>query len=159
MRNFRPQEAKAFLINGFKQINVSCSDETIEYAIQKLDGVVGWLTLFGARSRDTNKGTKQTVDDVLDEGGKLARTEALNIVKFSSRYGVILNFLAKTGKAGWAKTKTALEIHEKRSLPSSTFTELLSRLVKTSLLEKEDSEYCIADPLLAHGILKEPFKE
>ncbi len=159
MHNFRPEEAKAFLKNGFKQINTSCSDETIDYAVQRLDGVIGWLTLFGARSRDINKCAKQTVDDVLDEGGKLARAEALKIVKFSSRYGVILNFLAKTGKTSWNKIKTALEIHEKRSLPSSSFTELLSRLVKASLVEREDGEYCIADPLLAHGILNDPFKK
>jgi hypothetical protein len=159
MRNFSPEEAKTFLEEGFKQIKISCSDDTLEYAVQKLDGVVGWLTLFGARSRDRGKCVKQTVDDVLDEGGRLAKAEALKIVKFSSRYGVILNFLAKTGKAGWADIKTTLEIHEKRSLPSSSFTELLNKLVKTSLVEKADSEYHIADSIMAHGIAKEPFKQ
>jgi hypothetical protein len=159
MRNFDSEEAKTFLEEGFKQINVSCSEETLEYTVQKLDGVVGWLTLFGARSRDKGKCIKQTVDDVLDEGGKLAKAEALKIVKFSSRYGVILNFLAKTTKAGWAETKTALEMREKRSLPSSSFTELLNRLIKVSLVEKVDSEYRIADPILVRGILRGPFKE
>lgn len=159
MRNFNPEEAKAFLETGFRQINLSCSDETIGYAIQKLDGAVGWLTLFGARCRDLDECAKQAVDDVLEEGGKLARGEALKIVKFSPRYGVMLNFIAKTGKTSWANIKTALEVHEKRSLPSSSFTQLLNRLVKTSLVEKRDAEYCIADPLLAHGILGEPFKE
>jgi len=158
MRNFTAEEARAFLKTGFKQVNIPCSEEIIEYAIQKIDGAAGWLTLFGAKSRDINKCTKQTVDDVLDEGGKLARTEALKIVKFSPRYGVILNYLANTEKANWTKIKTALEVHEKRSLPSSTFTELLNKLIKTSLIEKEDNEYHIADPLLTHGILNEPFK-
>lgn len=159
MRNFTPDEAKAFLKTGFKQVNIPCSDDIIEYTIQKLNGVAGWLTLFGAKCRDINKCTKQTVDEVLDEGGKLARTEALKIVKFSPRYGVVLNFLGNTGKASWTKIKTALEVHEKRSLPSSSFTEVLNRLVKTSLIEKENNEYRIADPLLAHGILKEPFTD
>jgi hypothetical protein len=159
MRNFSPEEAKSFLKEGFKQIKISCLEETVEYAVQKLDGVAGWLTLFGARSRDKGKCIKQTVDDVLDEGGKLAKAEALKIVKFSSRYGVMLNFLAKTGKAAWADIKTTLEIREKTSLPSSSFTELLNKLVKTGLVEKADNEYRIADSILAHGILKEPFKQ
>jgi hypothetical protein len=159
MRNFSPEEAKAFLAEGFKQIKTPCSDDTLEYAVQKLDGVAGWLTLFGARSRDKGNCTTQTVDDVLDEGGKLAKAEALKIVKFSPRYGVMLNFLAKKEKAGWTEIKTALEIREKRSLPSSSFTELLNKLIKTSLIEKTDDEYCIADAILAHGILREPFKE
>lgn len=159
MRNLTKKEAKAFLYAGFKQIDVQCSSETIEYAIKKLNGVVGWLTLFGAKCRDKGKCTKEIVDEVLDEGGKLARAEALKIVKYSTRYGVILNFLSKVEKANWTEMKTALEIHEKRSLPSSTFTDLLNRLVKTSLIEKENSKYRIADPLLAHGIKKEPFQE
>jgi len=159
MRNFKKEETKAFLQAGFKQINIACRDEILQYAIQKLNGVVGWLTLFGAKCRDKGKCSKEIVDEVLDEGGKLARAEALKIVKFSPRYGIILNFLSKVEKANWSKIKTALEIHEKRSLPNSTFTELLNKLVKTSLIEKENNEYRIADSLLAHGIKKEPFPE
>lgn len=157
MRNFKPEEAKTFLKTGFKQIQLPCNDETTEYAIQKLDGVIGWLTLFGARSRDTKKCDKQTVDDVVDEGGKLSRSEALKMVKHSARYGIILNYLAETQKAKWAKIKTALEITEKRSVLNSVFTDLLNKLVKTGLLEKENNGYHIADPLLAHGIKREPF--
>jgi DNA-binding IclR family transcriptional regulator len=81
------------------------------------------------------------------------------MVKFSLRYGVILNFLARAGKAGWTSIKAVLEAHEKRHLPNSTFTELLSRLVQTSFVEKENSEYRIADLLLANRLLKDPFKE
>lgn len=159
MRNFTPKESKSFLKAGFKQAGIPCSNEIIENAVNKLNGIAGWLTLFGAKCRDTRKCSTETVDEVVDEGGKLARAEALKIAKFSSRYGVILNFLSKVEKANWAKIKAVLEAHEKRSLPSSTFTEKLNKLVKTSLVEKENSEYRIADPLLAHGILKEPFKE
>jgi len=159
MRNFKKEEAKAFLQAGLKQINISCPDEIIGYAVKKLNGVVGWLTLFGAKCRDKGKCSKEIVDEVLDEGGKLARAEALKIVKYSPRYGIILNFLSKIEKANWTKIKTAIEIHEKRSLPNSSFTDLLNRLVKTSLIEKENGEYRIADPLLAHGIKKEPFPE
>jgi AAA+ ATPase superfamily predicted ATPase len=159
MHNFNPEETKTFLKKGFKQINIACPSEVTEYAAEKLDGVVGWLTLFGAKCRDTRKCNKQTVNDVLDEGGKLARTEALKIVKFSPRYGIILNLLSTVKKASWTKIKTGIELHEKRSLQSSTFTDLLNKLVKTSLIEKENGEYRIADPLLSHGIAKEPFKE
>jgi len=157
MRNFEKEEAKAFLQAGFKQINIPCPTEIIEYTIKKLNGVVGWLTLFGAKCRDKGKCTKEIVNETLNEGGKLARAEALKIVKYSPRYAIILNFLSNVETANWTKIKTSLEIHEKRSLPSSTFTDLLNKLVKTSLIEKENNEYHIADPLLAHGIKKEPF--
>jgi hypothetical protein len=159
MSNFDGEQSKKFLEEGFEQIGVSCSDKVMEYAIQKLDGVVGWLTLFGARGRDARVCSEALVDEAVDEGGRLARAEALKMVRHSKRYGVILNFLAKVERAGWTSIKATLEAHEKRSLASSTFSELLVKLVKTGFVEKENGEYRIADPLLASGILKEPFRE
>jgi hypothetical protein len=35
----------------------------------------------------------------------------------------------------------------------------LNMLVKAGLMEKVDSEYRIADRILAHGIFREPFNE
>jgi len=156
MRNFKPEEAKAFLKAGFKQIQLSPSTEVIEYAIEKLDGIVGWLTLFGAKCRDYNKCNKDIIDEVIKEGGKLARAEALKLVKFSHRYGIILNFLAKVRTASWTQIKATLEAHEHHSLPNSTIADLLSKLLKTSLILKRNSEYAIADPILTHGVLQEP---
>jgi len=159
MHNFKERESKAFLKEGFKQISVPCSNEIVDYAVERLDGVAGWLTLFGVRCRDKKECSKNAVDDALDEGGKLARKEALGIVRFSPRYGIILNFLSTVEKASWTNIKASIEVREKRSLPSSSFSELLNKLVKTSLVEKEDGEYRIADRLLIQGIKKEPFKE
>jgi len=155
MRNFEPEEAKAFLEAGFQQIGLSPSVEVMNYAVQKLDGVVGWLTLFGAKCRDLNKCSKAIIDEVVKEGGKLARAEALKLVKLSHRYGVVLNFLARVETASWTQIKATLEAHEHRSLPNPTVADILDRLTKTSLVLKRNNEYTIADPLLAYGILQE----
>jgi hypothetical protein len=156
MSNFTPDQSKKFLEAGFKQVNIECSDEIVNYAVQKLDGIVGWLTLFGVKSRESNICTKYMVDEVLDTGGKLSRSEALRIAKFSRRYGVILNFLANTGETTWAKIKSAVELNENRKLTNASVTNLLNMLVKTSLIVKENGFYRIADPLLTHGVIKEP---
>lgn len=156
MSRFSAMEARLFLEAGFKQVEIPCGKENIDYAIQKLDGVAGWLTLFGVKSRDINSCNKQTVDEVLHDGGKLARTEALKITKFSPRYAIILNFLANNQKASWKTIKTTIEVTEKKSIQNATVTDLLNKLVKTSLVEKENKDYSIADSLLAYGIQKEP---
>ncbi|MCD6503856.1 ATP-binding protein [Candidatus Bathyarchaeota archaeon] len=156
MRNFEPDEARAFLETGFQQIMISPSAEVLNYAIQKLNGIVGWLTLFGARCRDHNKCDKNIVDEVVREGGKLARAEALKAAKLSRRYGIVLNFLAKTGAASWTRIKAILEAYENRSLPSSTVTDIINKLVKMSLILKRDEKYVIADPILSYGISQEP---
>ncbi|MCP8318157.1 MAG: ATP-binding protein [archaeon] len=156
MRNFRNDETKAFLTAGFQQISLSPTAEVIDYAIERLDGVAGWLTLFGARCRDFHKCDEKIVDVVMAEGGKLARAEALKLSSLSYRYGIILNFLAKVKAASWSQIKAALEAHEHRSLPNPTLTDVLNKLVKTSFILKKNGEYTITDPLLTYGILQDP---
>ena len=156
MYNFESKEAEAFLMAGFQQIGLSPSTDVINYGIKKLDGVVGWLTLLGAKCRDLNKCSNEIVDEVVREGGKLARSEALKLVKLSYRYGIVLNFLAKVETASWTQIKAILEAHEHRSLPNPTVADVLNKLVKTSLVLKENGRYHIADSLLAYGIIQDP---
>lgn len=159
MHNFNSEEAEAFLTRGFQQINLTFSADVIHYAVEKLNGVVGWLTLFGAKCRDRNKCTKEVVEEVVIEGGKLVRAEVLKLTALSHRYGVILNFLTKVGTASWTQIKATLEAKERRSLPNSTIASALNTLIKTSLISKTDGQYSIVDPLLISGIQQEQLPE
>ncbi len=158
MRNFERGESEEFLAAGFRQLGIGPQMEAIEYAVDRLDGVVGWLTLFGTRCREQNGLSLGIVDDVVNEGGRLARAEALKMVRYSPRYAMILNYLARAKKASWSQVKSILEAHENRTLPNPTISEALNRLVRTSLVEKEEG-YRIADRLLEGGILNDPLPE
>ena len=158
MRNFERGESMEFLTTGFRQVGIEPHRDVIEYAVDRLDGVVGWLTIFGARCRDQNGLSVEIVDDAVKEGGRLARAEALKMVRYSPRYGVTLNYLARAKRATWRQVKSIMEAHENRTLPNPTISETLNRLVKTSLVEK-NMGYRIADPLLEEGILDDPLPE
>ena len=158
MRNFDRGESMEFLTTGFRQVGIDPRRDIIEYAVDRLDGVVGWLTLFGARCRDQKGLSVEIVDDAVKEGGRLARAEALKMVRYSPRYGVTLNYLARAKRATWRQVKSIMEAHENRTLPNPTISETLNRLVKTSLVEK-NMGYRIADPLLEEGILDDPLPE
>jgi len=159
MQNFDSVNSEAFLREGFRQIDLVIDAGVIDHAVKKLDGVVGWLTLLGARCRDHNRCTKDMVGKVVVEGGKLARAEALKLVTLSKRYGVILNFLARVGAGSWTQIKAVLEAKEHRSLPNSTVASALNTLIKTSLITKIDDQYRLIDPLLMSGIQRDPLPE
>jgi len=72
MNNFNETQSRDFLTTGFKQIGIDPPEEVIEYAVSRLNGTVGWLTLFGARCRDEREATKTLVDEAVSEGGRLA---------------------------------------------------------------------------------------
>jgi hypothetical protein len=158
IRNFEESESKHFLITGFAQIETKIQEEVLGYAVEKLNGTVGWLTSFGARCRENQEATKAQVDMVASEGGKLARSEAEKIAQYSRRYSVVLNYLAAAKEASWSQIKSIMEAHENRSLTNSTVSDILNKLVKASLIEKND-EYSISDPLLKHGLLENPLPE
>lgn len=52
MRSLSGEESVRFLRAGFHQVGVECPEDVIQYAVEGMDGVIGWLTLFGARCRD-----------------------------------------------------------------------------------------------------------
>jgi hypothetical protein len=159
MGNFSASEAEDFLTMGFQQIKLAAPQEVIHYAVEKLGGIAGWLTLFGTRCRDQNSCSKDLVDEVVSEGGRLAREEALKLSALSRRYGVILNFLAKVGSANWAQIKALLETKEKHSITNAAVSNLLKALVKIGLVAKSNGKYAIVDSLLTHGIRQDALPE
>jgi hypothetical protein len=159
MKNFSAEMAKEFLAAGFKQIKMKPSAELLAYAVQELDGVPGWLTLFGVRCRDKNSCSKEIVDEVASEAGKLARDEALKIVTYSRRYGIILNFLSKMGEATWSQIKSAIEIKEARSITNHTVSTLIRNLIKMGIIMAMNGKYTIADSILTRGIKERPLPE
>ncbi|MCW4000838.1 MAG: ATP-binding protein [Candidatus Bathyarchaeota archaeon] len=159
MNNFSEPQSRTFLESGFQQINISCSPEVINYALANLDGIAGWLTLFGSRCLTKQASSKEIVDEVVSEAGRLARAEALKLTLMSRRYGVALNFLAGTKAAGWGQVKSALEAKEGHSLTGSMVSKLLNALVKSGFAVKAEDKYAVADPLLVRGIRDEPLPE
>jgi AAA+ ATPase superfamily predicted ATPase len=159
MGNFSASEAEDFLTRGFQQIGVAAPSEVVHYAVQNLDGVAGWLTLFGTRCRDKRSCSKEIVDDVVSEAGRLAMEEALKLTMVSRRYGVVLNFLAGVGSASWGQIKGVIEAKERHSVTNAAVSNLLSTLVKAGLVGKTDGKYAIVDALLVNGVREEALPE
>ncbi|MBD3207439.1 AAA family ATPase [Candidatus Bathyarchaeota archaeon] len=158
MSNFDELQSREFLQTGFREIGIDPPEDIINYAISKLNGTVGWLTLFGVKCSEEKKASKDLVDAVVSDGGKLARSEANKVARYSRRYSIILNHLSTTGKSSWTQIKTILEIRERKTLTNAAVSDLLNRLVKASLLEK-NATYSISDPLLREGLLDNPLPE
>lgn len=159
MKPFNQEDSLEFLQAGFKQTGVQPNREILEKATIALDGIVGWLTLFGTRCREADQANEAILEQVIIEGGKLARAEAQKLTQYSKRYSVTINYLAKAKKASWSQIKSIMEANEGRTLPNSTTSDILNKLIKTNLVMKDNGEYSIPDPLLINAVLKDPIPE
>jgi AAA+ ATPase superfamily predicted ATPase len=143
-----------FLRKGFQQVGIDADEDVLEYAWEKLDGIVGWLVLFGVKCMETNV-SKEVADKVLKEASKLVLDEFKNFLSkhrpAEERYVTVMAALAE-GRRTWSELKNFLERREGRTLPDSTLSRILNALVKASFVEKvvegRNVYYRIADPVL-----------
>lgn len=153
LKRLEPEEAEDFLHRGFKQAKKKIEADLIHDVVGKLDGIIGWLTMFGARC--LKKGVSaHLVKEIMEEGSRLARREFENFLKgrevARKRYEGIMNHLAKNPST-WSGIKGYLEAREGKAMNDRKVTELIVALVKAGFVESIDNVYTISDPLLAYS--------
>ncbi|MDG6939971.1 MAG: ATP-binding protein [Nitrososphaerota archaeon] len=142
-------QARDFLEKGFAQIKVKPDPRQLDSAIEKLDGIIGWLTFLGATARSRNF-MEETIDQTLEEASRLAASGVMNFRQIAkARYLAILTRLAH-GTASWSGLKRSVQAEEGGSVSDYVFSSLLSNLVTATLVSKksQDGSYGIEDPVL-----------
>jgi AAA+ ATPase superfamily predicted ATPase len=153
LQRFDEATARDFLLKGFEQVGVLPPGEVLDYAVSRLDGIVGWLTEFGNRA--SKNPTKEAVEEVLREGKKLVLQELEHFLGVrgaaKGRYMAILRRLAR-GPLSWEQLKEWVEREEGRPIYNKNFSDLLANLVKAGFVEQRERLYSISDPVLAHAL-------
>lgn len=154
LERFGEEKARDFLQKGFEQARVRVSEEIISYAVEKLDGIVGWLTEFGARALKQEP-SKGVVDQVMEEGSKLVLQELEHFLDYRAmarkRYLSMLRGLAG-GPMGWAELKRFVEREQGGPIYNKNFSDMLNNLVKSGFVEYREGKYMISDPVLRFAL-------
>jgi AAA+ ATPase superfamily predicted ATPase len=153
---FSVEQSTEFLREGFKQCGMKVSDETIEYAVEKLDGIVGWLSNFGWQCYLRGKASKNLVDELMKEAAGLARREFENFLKkrsASERYRAIMKRVARE-PARWSEIRAYLEGEIETKIYDANLANLLGELLRAGFLEVKDGVYEVADPVLRYALRK-----
>lgn len=151
-----PEEmARDFLMRGFKQAKMKTEEGAMDAAVKRLDGIIGWLTLFGITSVMAGVISESAIDQTVEVGKSLVRQEFRNFLKGrevgAQRYEAIIQNLARAHSSSWSTIKGALEAAEGRTINDRNITELLTNLVKAGFVEKEGESYSLTDQILAES--------
>jgi len=159
LKKFDDAQSMEFFELGFRQKNVRMDKAHLSSVIDKIDGIPGWLTDFGARLvghkklAPTRTDVEKALQETVGNGKKLTLQELDNFLKdreARERYLEILRYLA-VKEASWTDLKKVIEL-KFGSIDDKNFTNLLRVLSGVEFVEKAGGKYRIVDPLLREAL-------
>ncbi len=142
---FTPDVSKEFLKTGFREAGVEVSGDIVNRAVETLDGIPGWLVLFGVeylRSGDFEEAIERT----LETARGLILGELKELERRAPRYVEILRGIA-LGYNRWSLLRDYLKVKGMRT-PEPRLYELLKNLMKMGWITKKNETYQLTDPLI-----------
>jgi AAA+ ATPase superfamily predicted ATPase len=129
------EEAKEFLMRGFKEEGLNPPANIIEEALNYFDGIIGWLALFGRKYADGIRDLK----DLKEIAINLALDE---LKKLSFRERLVLKAIALSSNS-WVQVRRYIEEKEGITLPKATLSRLIEKMEKLSIVK----DYRFLDPI------------
>lgn len=153
---FKRNQSIEFLREGFRQAGMEVGSGVIERAVDELDGIVGWLVMFGSTAMSRGKVDLETIEMVKEKAVEVVKSELEKLFSLSKRYRYILKSVA-FGSKNWKSLKEALQIMEGRKIPDGSLARDLKRLVDMgylSVIYEKKKLYTIDDPILKNAVAK-----
>jgi AAA+ ATPase superfamily predicted ATPase len=133
-----------FLREGCKQNKVSLTDDELGDVVDTLDGVPGWLTLFGYHFSESKEAGK-AMDLTRNEAMKIVKEELESSAKIALGWPRQLSILKTISK----KSMKFNEIASDLDLPNKALSRSLDMLERLQYVEAdEEKNYTIIDPIV-----------
>jgi len=150
------EKSRAFLISGFREAGKRISEEELDAAIGELDGIIGWLTMFGNLALSTKPST--ALQRAAKQGALLAYSELRSFLdgraQAKGRYLALVRILAHKSMR-WSELKRAVQIELREEISDSQFTNYLHSLLDYGFIVEKEGIYELPDPLLKKALLEE----
>jgi AAA+ ATPase superfamily predicted ATPase len=143
-------ESLGFLKKGCAQSQIDYKQEELSSVVERLDGIPGWLTLFGYNYQNNPSSATNSLRKTLREASRIVKNELENISKTSvgwQRQFMILKEIAKG-------QKRFTDIGKDLQINNSALSHNLDMLHRLGYISKnaESGEYEITDPMVAEHI-------
>ncbi len=151
MRRLPYNKSKEFLFLGFGQLGVSVSEREVEKAVERLDGLIGWLTLYGYERAIAERG--DALERVEEMALRLVGEEINNFLKNKKNKPLYISILKYAHRRSW-KELLSLVRDELGRVNATSFSRALKELTLYSFLERHEGRYIHADPMVREAALR-----
>jgi AAA+ ATPase superfamily predicted ATPase len=137
-----------FLREGCRQNRVLLTDDELGDVVDALDGVPGWLTLFGSHFSESKEAAK-AMDLTRNEAMKIVREELESTSRIALGWPRQLSILKTISRKNMKFNEIASEL----GLPNKTLSRNLDMLERLQYVEgDEEKNYTIIDPIVREYI-------
>nr|MCG2880502.1 hypothetical protein [Vulcanisaeta sp.] len=135
------------LRRGFEEEGIRVGEDVIDDAVRRFDGIVGWLTFFGAEySFRVKHGESVNLDEIERMAINEVREEFKSFLVNSQspeRYSAVVIALDRLGGRGTLGEVSKVVNELIGEVPEPRVYEILNRLVNMGFIEKIDDEYIL----------------
>ena len=122
--------------------------KTINEAIETLDGIPGWLTLYGNNIAIRKLPHQTALEETVAEAGQIVKDEVEHFLKQRDRTLYLVALKVTANSARWKEVKTATETAKGATVNDSTIRNTLENLKAAMLIAEKDKVYRVTDPML-----------
>ncbi|MGC8543479.1 MAG: AAA family ATPase [Vulcanisaeta sp.] len=148
LRPFSDDLSREFLRRGFEELGVRFG--AYDLVINKLDGIVGWLTLFGNYHGIRGLSLDGALRETVNEGVKIMVSELEHFLEDKANKALYLGVLSALRVVNrWKDIKFAVETKLSREVGDRELVNVLNALINYNFIEKvKEGEYRLVDPML-----------
>ncbi|MDG6934561.1 MAG: ATP-binding protein [Nitrososphaerota archaeon] len=149
LRPFEKTKAVGFLNKGFKEYGIKVPHDGITDAIEeRLDGIPGWLALYGNNVAVRKMSFEKALSDTVSEGLKIVREELEHFLEGRDRSAYLAALKAAATSARWGELKGAMEARRQLPVNDATVYNVLESLKASMLIDEQEKVYRVNDPML-----------
>ncbi|MCI4318851.1 MAG: ATP-binding protein [Thermoplasmata archaeon] len=154
---FDPTTAVRFLQSGLRESKLRVDPGELERVVgRSLDGLPGWLTLFGNQLTVGRRSVEEAERSTVREGRKVVRSELAHFLegRHAPTYWPALRILA--GGASWGELRTGLTVRRGTPVNDNTVGTLLRTLTQAEIIKQDNGRYWIPDPMVRGFVTNTP---
>lgn len=148
LQPFGRESAALFLKKGFEEYHATIRENVIDEAVERLDGIPGWLTLYGNNVAVRKLPHEKALEETVSEGIKIVRDELDHFLEGRDRVGYLAALKAAATSARWSEVKGAVEIGRGSPVNDATVHNILESLKAATLIDEREKVYRVKDPML-----------
>ena len=146
---FSEDASVEFLRDGFREYGMEVPAEKLRSVVERsLDGIPGWLTLFGNNAAVGKMSMDAAERFTVDEGKKVARSELSHFLEHRTPDLHWVALRAMTTEVSWVEIRSAMSTRRRSTVNENSVRNVLRALRDANLISEKDHRYRISDPMV-----------